>query len=390
MATAVGTSTGTAVVDFASEAQTIRGFGGADAWMPRMSAEEADVLFGNDSAQQLGLSILRMRIDPAGPSNWGTELANAQAAQQRGAIAIAAPWTPPASMKTNDNVVGGSLKKKSYSAFASYLQSFVDYMQGGGVSLYAISIQNEPDANVTYESCFWTGAQMAKWIAKSSSVITARLMMPESESFNPSYSDPALSNLKAAANIAIVGGHLYGAAPTYYMNALNMGKEVWQTEHYLNGSNISTALEVAKEIHDSMTIASYNAYLWWWVRDWPSLNSFTGLIDASNNLKPAGYAMAQYSKFIRPGYVRCSTTYDPSSSVYVSAYKGNDHFVIVALNLGSSPIDQAFTIQNAAVTSLVPYQTSPSESLAQLDAASVSNGSFTYTLPGQSITTFVQ
>jgi len=64
--------------------------------------------------------------------------------------------------------------------------------------------------------------------------------------------------------------------------------------------------------------------------------------------------------------------------------------VIVALNLGTSSVDQAFTIQNAAVTSLTPHQTSPSESLAQLDGVSVLNGSFTYTLPGQSITTFVQ
>ena len=358
--------------------------------MPQMSAAEADVLFGNDSAQQLGLTILRMRIDPGGPSNWGTELANAQAAQQRGAIAIATPWTPPASMKKNQNTVGGSLKKKNYAAFADYLESFVNYMQSGGVNLYAISIQNEPDANVTYESCFWTGDQMDRFIARNSAVITTRLIMPESENFNASYSDPALNDPNAVGNIAIVGGHLYGAPPRLYTNAVNAGKEVWQTEHYLTGTNISTALTVAKEIHDSMTVANYNAYLWWWVRDWPSLNSFTGLIDASNNLKPAGYAMAHYSKFIRPGYVRCNVTYDPSTSVYVSAYKGNDHFVIVALNLGSSSVDQQFTIQNASITSLTPYQTSPSENLVQLDTVSVSNGSFTSSLPGQSITTFVQ
>jgi glucuronoarabinoxylan endo-1,4-beta-xylanase len=147
---------------------------------------------------------------------------------------------------------------------------------------------------------------------------------------------------------------------------------------------------VAKEIHDSMTVASHNAYLWWWVRDWPALNSFTGLIDANNNLKPAGYAMAHYSKFIRPGYVRCNATYNPSSNIYVSAYEGSDHFVIVALNMGSSSVDQPFTIQNATVTSFTAWQTSPTENLAQMGTVDASSGSFTYTLPGQSITTFVQ
>ena len=380
---------GTAFVDFGSSAQTIRGFGGADAWMPQMSSAEADALFGNDTNQQMGLSILRMRIDPAGSVNWGTELANAQAAQARGAITIATPWTPPASMKTNNNVVGGSLKKSRYGAFASYLESFVNYMQDGGVPLYAVSMQNEPDATVTYESCFWTGRQMDKWLAKSSSVLTTRLIMPESESFNTSYSDPSLNDPRAEGRVAIVGGHLYGTVPAHYTNAVNKGKEVWQTEHYLTGNDISTSLRVAKEIHDSMTIGGYNAYLWWWVKDWPALNSFTGLIDANNNLKPAGYAMAQYSKFIRPGYVRANATYNPSPDVYVSAYQGDGHFVIVALNLGSSAVSQSFTIQNATVTAFTPYQTSPVENIAQLDAVNVSNGSFTYSLPGQSITTFV-
>jgi glucuronoarabinoxylan endo-1,4-beta-xylanase len=219
-----GASAGTAFVDFGSQAQTIRGFGGADAWMPRMSGEEADVLFGNDSNQQLGLSILRMRIDPGGSANWGTELANALAAQARGAISIATPWTPPASMKTNDNVVGGSLRKKNYGAFADYLESFISHMQSGGVNLYAISMQNEPDANVTYESCFWTGAQMDKWVAKSSSVLTTRLIMPESENTDTSFSDPALNDPRAVDHIAIVGGHLYGRAPFYYTNAVSKGK----------------------------------------------------------------------------------------------------------------------------------------------------------------------
>jgi glucuronoarabinoxylan endo-1,4-beta-xylanase len=385
-----GATTDAALVDFGSQDQTIRGFGGADAWMPQMSSAEADALFGNDNPQELGLSILRMRIDPGGSENWGTELANALAAQARGAIAIATPWTPPASMKTNDNVVAGSLKKKKYDAFANYLESFVTYMQSGGVDLYAISMQNEPDANVTYESCGWTGAQMKKWVANSSSVLTTRLIMPESEGFNTSYSDPALDDPKAVDHISIVAGHLYGATPFQYTNAVSKGKEVWQTEHYLTGDGISGALEVAKEIHDSMTIGNYNAYLWWWVADWPALNSFIGLIDANNNLKPAGYAMAQYSKFIRPGYVRCDATYSPSPNVYVSAYQGSGHFVIVAINLGASSVDQPFTIQNATLSTLTPYQTSASENIEQLGTVAVSNGSFTYTLPGQSITTFVQ
>ena len=160
------------------------------------------------------------------------------------------------------------------------------------------------------------------------------------------------------------------------------------TEHYLTGSGISGALQVAKEINDSMSVANYNAYVWWWVHDWPQESFSFGLIDANSNVKPAGYAMAQYSKFVRPGYLRYNSTYNPSTNVYVTAYGGSSHHVIVAINMGTSAVSQPFTIQGATLASLTPFQTSPSHNLAQLGAVTVSNGAFTYSLPAQSITTF--
>jgi glucuronoarabinoxylan endo-1,4-beta-xylanase len=379
---------GVAFVNFSSAAQTIRGFGGATAWMPQLSSAQANALFSNGSSQQIGLSILRVRIDPAGSGNWGTELANAQAARARGAIVIATPWTPPASLKSNNNVVGGTLKTSSYAAYANHLQSFVNFFASSGVPLYAISMQNEPDANVTYESCSWTGATMDTWVANNSSVLTTKLMMPESESFTTNYSDPALNDSRAVGHIGIIAGHIYGVSPSGYANAINKGKEVWMTEHYLTGSGISGALAVAKEINDSMSVANYNAYVWWWAHDWPAENYSFGLIDANANVKPAGYAMGQYSKFVRPGYLRYNSTYSPSSNVFVTAYAGSGHHVIVAINMGSSAVNQPFTIQGATVSSLVPHQTSNSQNLAQLAPVTVSNGTFTYSLPGQSITTF--
>ena len=379
---------GTAFVNFGSAAQTIRGFGGATAWMPQLTSAEANALFSNGSSQQLGLSILRVRIDPAGSGNWGTELANGQAARARGAIVIATPWTPPAALKSNNNVVGGILNTSSYAAYASYLQSFVNFFASSGVPLYAISMQNEPDANVTYESCSWTGSTMDTWVANNSSVLSTLLMMPESESFVTGLSDPALNDSRAVGHIGLIAGHIYGVSPSKYANAVSKGKEVWMTEHYLTGSGISGALAVAKEINDSMSVANYNAYVWWWVHDWAAESFSFGLIDANANVKPAGYAMGQYSKFVRPGYLRYNSTYNPSSNVYVTAYGGSGHHVIVAINMGSSAVNQPFTIQGATVSSLTPYRTSASQNLAQLSNVTVSNGTFTNSLPGQSITTF--
>lgn len=169
-------------------------------------------------------------------------------------------------------------------------------------------------------------------MANNSSVLSVPLYMPESESFTTSYSDPALNDGNAVGHIAAVAGHLYGVSPSYYANAFNHGKQVWMTEHYIDGSGISNALSVAKEINDSMAVANHSMYVWWWLTDFPSQNSYIGLIDANGNVKPAGWAVAQYARFIRPGYVRSNATYNPTSNVYVTAYKGNGSYVIVALN----------------------------------------------------------
>jgi glucuronoarabinoxylan endo-1,4-beta-xylanase len=389
-----------ATVDFGSTVQTIRGFGGSTAWMPELTTAQADTLFGTGSGQ-LGLSILRVRIDPTsttGGSNWATELANAKAAQAANAAVsiIATPWTPPAAWKSNSSTVMGSLNASEYASYAGYLNLFTSYMSTGGVDLYGISIQNEPDANVTYESCVWTGAEMDTWVANNAAVLTTKLIMPESESFTASYSDPALNDSSAVGKISIIAGHIYGVSPSYYTNAENKGKDVWMTEHFLSPSGaqpaISDALAAAKEINDSMWVADYNAYLWWWVADWNPGTGVTnyGLIDINANPTFYGYAIGQYSRFVRPGYVRSNSTYNPGGgSVYVTAYNGAGHFVIVALNLGATQVSQPFLILNQSLTSLTPYQTSSSESIAQLSAVAVSGNTFTYALPAQSITTFI-
>lgn len=381
---------GNAVVDFGSSQQTIRGFGGSSAWITNLTTAQADALYGNGGSQQIGLSILRVRIDPGGAVNWGIELNNAQQAASRGASVIATPWTPPAAMKSNNHVVGGTLNTGNYGDYANYLESFVTYMQSGGVSLYGISMQNEPDAVVTYESCSWTPAQMDTWVANNSSVLTTRLIMPESESFNTSYSDPALNDANAVDHIAIIAGHTYGTAPFRHTHAENDGKDVWMTEHSFSDTGIAGALKLAKEVHDSMTVANYNAYLWWWLQNWTGGNYLNGLLDEQNNLTLNGYALGQFAKFIRPGYLRSDATSNPSANVYVSAYEGSGHYVIVAINLGATDVNQPFVIQNQIITSMTPYRTSATDNLAELSLVPVTDDSFTYTLPAQTITTFVE
>jgi glucuronoarabinoxylan endo-1,4-beta-xylanase len=99
--------------------------------------------------------------------------------------------------------------------------------------------------------------------------------------------------------------------------------------------------------------------------------------------------MAQFSKYIRFGYQRIDAT-NPTTDVYVSAYKGNGKTVIVAVNMSGSKQNIKFNISGGALpASFTPHITSSTKNLSTETSVSVSNGSITYELAASSITTLV-
>lgn len=372
---------GTASVSLSTNQQTVRGFGAASVWMGQLSSTVMDKAY-TANAGCIGLSINRIRIDPT--KAWSIELANAKAAIARGGIVFATPWTPPASMKTNNNTVHGSLSTSQYSAYASYLNEFSTYMSNNGASLYAISVQNEPDFDPDYESCTWTATQMYNFVKNNAGSISTRLIAAETVQFNKAYIDSILNDSAARGNLDIVGTHLYGGGMTDYPLARNNGKEVWMTEHLNTDTSITGQIQTAKEMLDSLAVANFNAYVWWYVK-----RSY-GPVDDNENRTKRGCVMAQFARWVRPGYTRVGATYNPTSNIYVVAFKSGSKSVIVAVNTGTSTVSQTFAYSSGtAPASVTPYRTSSSQDLATLSAIAVSGGSFTSSLPGQSITTFV-
>lgn len=376
----------TVTVNLSGTEQIIDGFGGSTAWSGALTDGQADAIFGNTNTSQMGLSICRLRIDPG--KNWVDEQSNAQKANARGAMVFASPWTPPISMKTNDSTAHGELITAKYNDFALYLKSFGDYIKTAGVTLTAISLENEPDWKPDYESCSWTSTEVEKFAKENAPAIGYPFMIAESFYFNPAMTDPTLNDSAACANVSYIGGHLYGATPFKYTNAINHSKKIWMTEHYYDNANndITIALKVAKEINDCMC-NNMNAYVWWWML--PLNGSKCNLIDSYNALTKNGCAIAQFAKWIRPGYKRIDATPNPYTSIYFSAYTNGTKIVIVAVNTGSISVKQPIQIPNGNILSITPYETSNSKSVNTLSNIAVSNSSFTINLDAQSITTMV-
>jgi glucosylceramidase len=73
---------------------------------------------------------------------------------------FASPWSPPAFMKTNNDMLhGGKLKPEFYQAWANYYTKFIKAYQKEGVPVWGITIQNEPMATQTWESCIYSAEE---------------------------------------------------------------------------------------------------------------------------------------------------------------------------------------------------------------------------------------
>jgi glucuronoarabinoxylan endo-1,4-beta-xylanase len=390
----------TSTVTLTSTKQYIRGFGGINLpeWVGSdLTTAQRNTAFGNGNGQ-IGMSVLRIYVSD-NRNDWSRALATAQVATTMGLTIFATPWNPPASMCetiTRNNRQEKRLKYASYSDYAQHLIDFNNYMKNNGVNLYAMSFANEPDWGFDWtwysidEVYNFVTSQAAKLRVNGVKVITA-----ESFSYSKSYYDKILNDPTALANIDIIGCHLYGSdansANSFFQyplaDQLATGKERWMTEHYTESANDANlwpmAHDVSYEIHRAMVEGQMSVYTWWYIR------RNYGPIKEDGTVSKRGYCMSQYSKFIRPGYVRVDATKNPTTDVYVSAYKKGDDVVIVAVNRSTASKTITLSIPGTKVTTWNKYVTSGSKNVAQEANINSSTGSFQITLDAQSTTSFV-
>ena len=416
--------------------QTIAGFGINNNWAPALTAAVADSLF--DSTKGLGLSILRIGMGQDGYAFNGSSWNDIKLAQARGLkYVIGSAWTPPAGWKTNGSENdGGFLLPQYYGQWSDRLAAFAAKVKAGsGMDLYAMSLGNEPDfascgnvepCNGSYPTTLMRDTGMVSFIKLAGPKFHAlnppvKVMAPEASewlhvwsdssaccsvpsgrpSSNPlggqgyDYGHAMYRDATAWAQLDILGVHQYDSqiAVPWPSDVLTT-KPVWQTE--MSGvmywpeqgpsSDINNGVVVAGWIHSALTVGEASAWLYWW---YSTTSDNEGLVLQAGSTTKRYYTLGNYSKFVRPGSVRVEVTGSIPANVLLSAYKGNGKVVIVAINKNAATASVPITISGGTGTSLTPYLTSASASLAAQTAVPVTGGSFTAALPATSVTTFV-
>lgn len=88
--------------------------------------------------------------------------------RNRDIILLASPWSPPSYMKTNGDMNhGGQLKKECYDEWAQYVIQFLKEYKKRGIDISMISVQNEPAAVQTWDSCIYSATEEGELIVQS-------------------------------------------------------------------------------------------------------------------------------------------------------------------------------------------------------------------------------
>lgn len=429
----------TATINWTSPQQTIVGFGGAnEAQFANMT--NSALVFGN-APGQLGYTALRPGVANGGdmPGSCTTVnsgcaglISDMQAVNAAGGVVVPAPWSLPASMKSNSSTKcspgSGILSPGSYGAGATYLSNYITSVKNfAGVTIYALAVQNEPDFCPPYDGTLYSGPQLQTFIKNNlgptlaSAGQTATLIsLSDSAHYSglssiatPCATDPTCNAFVGAYSFhpydASVSGSTVGSMPL--PSGLSSSKGYFATEMSQSnsggtgyGPSCSSYTTFVNTISDGLCWGSVwdqllnnnvNLIMYWQINDFggtaPPTATNTSLISnaaAGSVVTKRAYVLAQYAKFVRPGYQRIAATARPLSTVSVTAYKSGNNLSAVLTNYDTSSHAITLTLTNAPnFTTLTPTITSATQNIVALSSVAVSGNSVTYTVPAQSIVT---
>jgi len=153
---------------------------------------------------------------------------------------MATPWSPPTWMKTNGNSKGGSLIPSYYRAYARYLVKYIQAMKKRGISIDALTIQNEPEHGGNNPSMLMGAEEQALFIKDhlgplfAQNAIKTKMVIWDHNCDHPEYPIQVLND--ATANRYIDGSafHLYAGDISALSKVKNAhpNKNIYFTEQW--------------------------------------------------------------------------------------------------------------------------------------------------------------
>ena len=276
---------------------------------------------------------------------------------------LGSPWSAPLWMKTNNASVGGSLKTEWFNAYAKYFVKYIQAMQAEGITIDAITIQNEPLYGGNNPSMLMSAADQALFIkqnlgpAFAAAGITTKIIVYDHNADRTDYPLSILNDPDARKYVDGSAFHLYGGtidALTAVHDAYP-GKNLYFTEQWV-GAPGNLAEDLKWHVETLIIGASRNwckNVIEWNMASDPSSDPHTvggcdrclGTVTINGNTvtrNPAYYILAHAAKFVRPGSVRISTNM-PGNIPNVAFRTPDGKKVLIVIN--TSPAKKNFNVK---------------------------------------------
>ena len=299
------------------------------------------------------------------------------------------PWSPPAWMKDNNDMLhGGKLKPEYAQSWANYFVKFIKTYEVNGIPIWGLSVQNEPMAKQKWESCLFTAADEANFVKKYLGPTLKKAQLGEKKIIVWDHNrdllyqqaSEILNDKEAAQYIWGVGFHWYeswsGSEPMFEnvrrVNESFPDKNLMFTE----GCNEKFKLDSVYswrlgERYGKAMINDFNNGTVGWT-DWNILldenggpnhvqnmcyapihaDTRTGKLIYTNSF----YYIGHFSKFIHPGAKRISSSSSRSSLITTAFQNPDGKIVVVVMNSGDKKIPYfLWMAKKAAPTVSMPH-----------------------------------
>jgi len=271
---------------------------------------------------------------------------------------LASPWSPPGWMKTTGQMShGGKLKKEYYPLWAKYFIKYLDAMKKAGIHIDMISVQNEPAAVQTWDSCLYTPEEERDFIKhhlgpalKASDHAHVKILAWDHnkdiilERMLPIYEDPEAN------------AYTWGAAFHWYMSEdyLNLTKlhEAHPDKHIVftegcieDGPRVGSYDTGVRYIKDM--IQDFNHYTEAFI-DWNLFLDEKGgpnhvgnycdapiICDTKNDqvhLNSSFYAIKHFSKHVKPGAVRIHSSLESPDFYHIGFLNPDASRTVILFN----------------------------------------------------------
>jgi len=287
-------------------------------------------------------------------------------AATRGELKIfASPWSPPAFMKDNNDMLhGGKLKPDFYQSWANYYARFIKAYQKEGIPIWGITIQNEPMAVQKWESCVYSAEEerdflknyLGPTLQREGLGDTKIIAWDHNRDLIYQRASTILADPKAAKFVWAIGYHWYepwsGGEPMFENVALVHdtfpNKNLIFTEGCVDAFDASKLFEWKwGEQYGYSMINDFNSGTIGWT-DWNILLDETGgpnhvgnfcyaPIHADTktgqlNYLSSYYYIGHFSKFIRPGATRVASSPSRSQLLSCAFLNPDGRLAVVVMN----------------------------------------------------------